>query len=158
MLSDESTWAQQLFGACELGDRRRTRRLVDGGARLARQVGASMAQCCKGESAALLGSYRLMRNDAVCAEAIREGGLAHTARQASACPGVLLALEDRTSVSYAHTVAADLGSTGSRREARLRGYQVHSVLLVEAAGERTIGLIEQRHWCRDDALWSEARA
>ncbi len=74
MVSDEAAWAQQLFGECDLGDRRRTRRRVDVGARLARQVGASMAQCCEGESAALLGSYRLMRNDEVAPEAIREGG------------------------------------------------------------------------------------
>ena len=34
-----------------------------------------MAQCCEGETAALLGSYRLIRNKDVSPEAIREGGL-----------------------------------------------------------------------------------
>ena len=34
-----------------------------------------LAKPCEGESAALLGSYRLMRNDKVSPEAIREGGL-----------------------------------------------------------------------------------
>jgi len=52
-------------------------------------------------------------------------------------------------VSYAHAVAADFGTTGNRREAKHRGYLVHSILLLETAGERTIGLIEQRHWSRD---------
>ncbi len=123
MVSDETRWAQQLFGECDLGDRRRTRRLVDVGTRLARQVGASMAQCCAGESAALLGSYRLMRNDEVSPEAIREGGLGCVARQVQSHLGVLLAVEDTTSVSYAHAVAADLGATGSRRETGARyGY------------------------------------
>ena len=56
MMGNEATWSQQVFGACDLGDSRRTRRLVDVGARLARQVGASMAQYCADESAALLGS------------------------------------------------------------------------------------------------------
>ena len=58
---------------------------------------------------------------------------------------MLLAIEDTSSVSCAHAVAADLGTTGSRRVAKHRGYLVHSILLLEAAGERTIELIEQRH-------------
>ncbi len=158
MMGDEATWSQQVFGACDLGDSRRTRRLVDVGARLARQVGASMAQCCAGESAALLGSYRLMRNEGVSAEAIREGGLRWSAPQASSCPGVLLAVEDTTSVSYAHAAAAGLGTTGSRREAKHRGYLVHSILLLESVSERTIGLLEQRHWSRDAATYGKQHA
>ena len=158
MVSDEATWAQQLFGECDLGDRRRTRRLVDVGTRLARQVGASMAQCCEGESAALLGSYRLMRNDEVSPEAIREGGLGRVAQQAESHLGVLLAVEDTTSVSYRHAVAAGLGATGSRREAKHRGYLVHSVLLMDATSERTLGLIEQRHWSRDPASYGQKHA
>lgn len=158
MVSDEAAWSQQVFGACDLGDSRRTRRLVDMGARLARQVGASMAQCCEGETAALLGSYRLIRNEDVSPEAIREGGLRRTAQQATACPDVLLAIEDTTSVSYAHAGAAGLGVTGNRREAKHRGYLVHSILLLEAAGERTLGLIEQRHWSRDAAEYGKKHA
>lgn len=158
MVSDEAAWAQQLFGECDLGDSRRTNRLVDVGARLARQVGASMAQCCEGEPAALQASYRLMRNDDVSAQAIREGGLGSVALQAQAHDGVLLAIEDTTSVSYGHAAAADLGATGSRREAKLRGYLVHSVLLVDAASERTLGLIEQRHWSRDPANHGQKHA
>jgi len=82
-----------------------------------------------------------------------------TARTAAtSCPDVLLAIEDTTSVSYAHAVAADLGTTGSRREAKHRGYLVHPILLLEAAGERTIGLIEQRHWSRDAAEYGKKHA
>ncbi len=44
MMDSEATWSQQVFGTCDLGDSRRTRRLVDVGARLARQVGASMGR------------------------------------------------------------------------------------------------------------------
>ncbi|MDA3922240.1 MAG: transposase DNA-binding-containing protein [Salinisphaera sp.] len=105
MVNGETTCAEQLFGACDLGDSRRTRRLVDVGARLAWQVGASMARRYEGEAAALLGSYRLMRNDAVSPEAIREGGLGHMAQQDQPHGGVPLAIEDTTSVSYAHALA-----------------------------------------------------
>lgn len=157
IVSDEAAWSQQLFGSCELGDSRRTRRLVDMGARLARQVGASMAKCCEGESAALLGSYRLLRNDEVAPEAIREGGFGCVAREAQS-RGVLLAVEDTTRVSYAHAAAAGLGSTGSQREAKYRGYLVHSVLLLDATDEHTVGLIEQRHWCRQAKDYGQKHA
>lgn len=158
MVSNEVQWSQEVFGSCALGDPRRTRRLVDVGARLARQVGSSMARCCEGSAAALVGSYRLMRNAQVEVEAIREGGLASVAQAAQAQSGVLLALEDTTSIGYAHGASTDLGATGSRRDAKQRGYQVHSVLLLAAQGDRTLGLIEQRHWIRDKATFGQKHA
>lgn len=98
-----------------------------------------LAKPCEGESAALLGGYRLMRNDEVSPEAIREGGLGCVARQARSHPGVLLAVEGTTSVSYAHAAAAGLGATGSRREAQHRGYLVHSGRLGQASGRQARG-------------------
>ena len=154
MITDEAVWAQQLFGACDLGDARRTRRLVNVGARLSRQAGASLAQCCDRDPAALLGSYRLIGNEEIGPERIREGGLASVARQAQGSE-VLLAVEDTTSVSYAHAAAAELGTTSSGLQAQRRGYLVHSVLLLNADDERTLGLIEQRHWCREDAQYGK---
>lgn len=41
MTSDVGTWAEQQFGACELGDRRRTRRLVKFAAQAAEKPDAS---------------------------------------------------------------------------------------------------------------------
>lgn len=158
MMDNEAAWSEQIFGGCDLGDSRRTRRLVDVGARLARQMGDSMARCCEGESAALLGSYRLMRNEGVLPEAIREGALGRSADRAASCADVLLAIEDTTSVSYAHAGAAGLGPTGSRKEAKHRGYLVHSVLLLESSSQRTLGLIEQRHWSRDAATYGKKHA
>ena len=124
---------------------------------MARQMGASVAQSCEGDPAALVGSYRLIRNAAVAPEAIREGGFGEVARQAQE-RGVLLAVEDTTTLSYAHAVAAELGTTGSRRDAKQRGYLVHSVLLLDAASEHTLGLVEQRHWCRDEADFGKKHA
>lgn len=156
-MSGHRGWAEQTFGACALGDARRTRRLVDLAARLSRRAGASVAQCCDGDRGALLGSYRLIGNRHVDPAAIGEGGFASTAQQAGDVE-VLLAVEDTTSVSYAHAVAADLGTTSSNLDARQRGYQVHSVLLLDGVQERTLGLIEQRHWCRKDAEYGKKHA
>jgi hypothetical protein len=44
MILEEKVWSEQLFGRCQLDDARRTRRLVDVGARLAQQAGASVAR------------------------------------------------------------------------------------------------------------------
>lgn len=148
-LGDAAGWAEQTFGDCDLGDERRTRRLVDIGKRMASQMGCSLSKCCDGDQAALLGSYRLLRNAEVKPEAIRAGGFAATARQARE-HALLLAVEDTTSVSYEHAAAAQLGTTSNSLSARRRGYQVHSVLLLDARHERTVGLIEQTHWCREN--------
>lgn len=147
-LTKEEEWAKQTFSGCDLGDERRTKRLVDIAERMAKQVGSSLSKSCEGDDAALLGSYRLLRNEKVKAEAIREGGFAATARQAQE-HGLLLAIEDTTSVSYKHAVAEQLGMTASNPTAKRRGYQVHSVLLLDALNKQTIGLIEQTHWCRE---------
>ncbi|MDR2187317.1 MAG: hypothetical protein LBE62_04590 [Azonexus sp.] len=154
-MMEERGWSEQLFGCCDLGDERRTRRLVDVAARLARHAGASLARSCQSEKAAALGGYRLIGNDKVSPEAIAQSGFAAVARVAAQQEGELLAIEDSTSVVYAHAVAAQLGTTGSQANARQRGYMVHSVFLVAEQTECTLGLLEQRRWCRDDAAYGQ---
>lgn len=151
---DELGWSQQLFGGSDLGDARRTARLVDVAARMAKQAGSSLAKSCDGDQAALLGSYRLMRNEAVKPEAVRASGFARVAELAQA-PELLLAVEDTTSVSYPHAVAAGLGLTGGKQAAKRNGFMVHSVLLLEAQSGCTVGLIAQHHWCRDPASFGK---
>lgn len=120
-LRSAADWAEQTFGGCDLGDERRTKRLVDIGKRMASQMGCSLSKCCEGDEAALLGGYRLLRNEEVKPEAIREGGFAATARQAQE-HGLLLAVEDTTSVSYEHAVAAQDDQQQPQRQAqRLSG-------------------------------------
>ncbi len=81
-VGDALKWSEQTFGDCDLGDERRTKRLVNIGSRMASQLGNSLSKSCDGDKAALLGGYRLLRNEEVKPEAIRAGGLAATARQA----------------------------------------------------------------------------
>src|SRR5260364_332679 len=40
-------------------------------------------------------------------------------------------------------------SITAQRRGQPRGDQVHSVLLLDALSEQTVGLIEQSHWCRE---------
>jgi hypothetical protein len=117
-------------------------------------MGQSLAKSCEGDQAALLGGYRLMRNEAVEPEAIRDGGFESVAQQAQA-QNLLLAVEDSTSISYTHAVATELGLTSNNQDAKRNGFLAHSVLLLDAVSEHTIGLIAQQHWCRDRANYGK---
>lgn len=152
--TDEYAWSRQLFGESDLGDARRTARLVDVAARMAKHLGSSLAKSCEGDPAALLGSYRLMRNEAIKPESIRASGFARVADCAQASK-LLLAVEDTTCVSYPHAAAAELGLTGGKQTAKQKGFLVHSILLVDAEYEHTVGLIAQQHWCRDPASYGK---
>lgn len=149
---DTGRWAEQTFRRCGLGDQRRTQRLVKIAGHCASHAGDTPSGACRGDSAANEGAYRLFRNDAVAPEAIAEGGFLATAEAARGCEE-LLAVEDTTTLSYAHAVAGQLGDLGGKVDSAKRGYWVHSVLLLNAQSARTVGLIEQQRWCRS----SEAR-
>lgn len=153
---DTGRWAEQTFGRCELGDVRRTRRLVRLAGQCAGHAGFAPARACRGDAAANEGAYRLLRNDAVAPEAIAEGGFAASAEAARGC-AELLAVEDTTTLSYRHGVAPELGDLGGHAGSTKRGFWVHSVLLLDAASERTVGLIEQRRWCRASAARGQRR-
>ena len=144
-------WAEAVFGSCELGDSRRTRRLVKMSAQMSAHAGEAPVSACRGDAAASEGAYRLLRNQPIDAAAIAEGGFRSTARLAASSPGTLLALEDRTILSYGHAAVKELGDLGGPAKSKKRGFVVHSVLMVEAESGRTLGLIEQERWCREVA-------
>ncbi len=94
------------------------------------------------------GAHRFIRNPHVCAAAIRKAGAMRTVELAQEFPE-LLAIEDTTSLSYRHQVAEELGKLGATED-KSRGWWVHSVLLLEAATFRTVGLLHQEWWMRPD--------
>ncbi|MCL1049826.1 hypothetical protein L2755_09355 [Shewanella abyssi] len=139
-------WAASHFQQAKLGDMRRAHRLVSTAANMARSSGKSIALSCRGNEAELEGAYRLIRNDNVSPDMIRVAGFQHTANEAASFAEIL-ALEDTTSLSYKHQVAADLGKLGKKTD-KSRGWWVHSVMLLDSHSTRTIGLIHQDWWCR----------
>lgn len=155
--SEPEAWAEETFGGCELGDRRRSARLVRMAGDIARRAGSSLLKACDGDEAAVEGMYRLLRNDSVDPAEIAEGGFAATARRARHC-GALLAVEDSTTLSYGHSVREELGATSHRTDVREQGFIVHSVLLVDGESGSTVGLIEQQRWVRDAATHGKKRA
>ncbi|MBF8270780.1 MAG: hypothetical protein HW386_2489 [Gammaproteobacteria bacterium] len=141
-------WAHETFGRADLGDSRRTRRLVKLAGDLARHIGKTVVQSCGGQEAAVEGAYRLVRNNRISAAAIADSGYAATAERVQRC-GLLLALEDSTTLSYGHQVVAELGDLGGPKGSNQRGYLVHSVLLLDGQSERIEGLIDQVRWRRE---------
>jgi hypothetical protein len=157
MITDATEWAKETFKDSELGDPRRTRRLIRLACSYAKNIGSSTVECCEGDDAQVEGAYRFLRNDGVKPGAIRAGGFRSTARLAAA-KGILLAIEDTTTISYKHEVAKGLGYTSSRALAKTKGFNVHSVLLLSEATGETIGLIEQSWFCRDNGDYGKSAA
>lgn len=141
-------WAKSVFSSAALGDPRRTARLVNVAAQLAKYSGKSITISSEGSKAMQEGAYRFIRNPNVSAEAIRKAGAMQTVKLAQEFPE-LLAIEDTTSLSYRHQVAEELGKLGSIQD-KSRGWWVHSVLLLEATTFRTVGLLHQEWWMRPD--------
>src|SRR5699024_1381348 len=141
---------------CALGNARRTKRLVDFTWRLASQICDSIVQCCQGDSAAQLGSYRLLNNDQVRPKAIAEVGFS-TVADAAQQSSLLLAVEDTITLSYTHGVREQLGDVGCGRELPVGGYEAHSMLILDGIDESTVGLVDQVLWCRQSAVHGQRR-
>ncbi|RJY07071.1 hypothetical protein D5R81_16630 [Parashewanella spongiae] len=141
-------WSKNHFQKANTGDSRRTKRLVETVADMARCSGKSIALSCQGNEAKQEGAYRLMHNNSVAPEVIRCSGFDHTAEQAQSYLEIL-AIDDTTSLSYKHQVASELGKLGRVKD-KARGWWVHSTLLLDGFTTKTIGMIHQDWWRRPD--------
>ena len=151
-ITEVSSWAEDQFQFCNLGDKRRTARLIEMAKSLCKNIGKSFSYSCEGDNAELEGGYRLLRNEKVQANSIAEG-LFKSTKLKSKCREVLLAIEDSTSISYKHSVREELGYTGGggSKGSYAKGFHAHSVLLVDPQENETLGLIGQLRWIREAA-------
>jgi hypothetical protein len=134
---DVNRWAEQQFGACQLGDKRRTRRAVHAAAQFAADPSGSTTRqteswCdCKAV-------YHLMDQEEVTFRALAEPHWKRTRAQTS---GHFLLLGDTTTVDFSSRRHVEgLGPVG---DGRGRGFLLHSSLLVSAEGEEIVGLAGQ---------------
>jgi hypothetical protein len=122
-----SQWAQEEFALAELGDQRRTDRLVNIAARLARNPGGTLPQAFP-NWAELKAAYRFFDQPKVGWEEIAGP---HWERTRAGCraPGEYLLIEDTTQLDYSGGVGReDLGMIG---DGRGRGLMLHTTLAVE---------------------------
>ena len=150
-LTDPRAWAQETFGAAQLGDPRRTKRLVRVAGQMAADPQGSLPREMGGDWAALKAAYRLLRADGVTHEAISRPVWQQTRQQVEQEPGVVLVVHDDTELDYGYRPATSgLGPIGNGTH---RGFFVHTVLAVVPRGssERVLGLLHQEAWVRQPA-------
>ena len=154
-------WAQMEFAQAELGDRRRTRRLVNMATALAQSPGGTLPQAFP-EWKDLKAAYRFLHQSQASYERILTP---HWERTRAACrePGEYLLIEDTTELDYTgHGATQDLGFIG---DGRGRGLLLHSTLGVrveawtlEQRPEGTVlGLLGQQCWTRQGAPGKKQR-
>ena len=102
-----SKWAETTFSRCDLGDKRRTNRLIKILENVAGRIGQSIVKSCSTE-AEIEGTYRLIRNDNVTPQAIAEGGFAATVELAQHSE-TMLAIEDSTHLGLGTVLGRNLG-------------------------------------------------
>ena len=105
-------WAQMEFASADLGDRRRTKRLVTVAQHLARSPGGTLPQAFP-EWDQLKAAYRFFSQPAARYEQILRP---HWERTRAGCgePGEYLLIEDTTELDYTrHPMAQELGRIGN---------------------------------------------
>ena len=154
-------WAQSEFALAELGDQRRTQRLVNMATALAHSPGGTLPQAFP-EWKELKGAYRFLSQPQASYERILTP---HWARTRAACrePGEYLLIEDTTELDYTgHGATQDLGFIG---DGRGRGLLLHSTLAVRVDAwtleqrpeGAVLGLLDQQCWTRQGAPGKKQR-
>jgi Transposase DNA-binding/Transposase Tn5 dimerisation domain len=148
-----STWAYTQFAAAQLGDRRRTARLVS----LATQVASDPSSSLPKQTQTwkdLKAAYRLLDRPEATFEVIAAPHWQLTAEQAQT--GRFLLLDDTTEIDFGPTrKATGLGPVGSGVG---RGFLLHSGLMVDAHDEWIVGVAGQVLFHRQPAPKGETRA
>jgi transposase-like protein/transposase Tn5 family protein len=139
----EDSWAWTEFGEADLGDSRRTERLVELAKTLAQRPTASLPDACV-DGAQLKAAYRFFDNAAVTPEAVLASHVAATRERMTQVP-VVLAIQDTTELDYtSHPATTGLGFLNDLKH---QGLLVHTTLALTP--ERLpLGLVAQQVWTR----------
>jgi hypothetical protein len=144
-----ASWAEQQFGSCDLGDRRRTKRAVTMAAQFAANPSGSTPEQTE-NWADCKAAYRLFDSDGVTFAGLATPHWQQTRARAS---GHYLLLGDTTIVSFdgdRQIAGMGLVSSGSNQ-----GYLLHSSLSVHAPSGEIIGLAGQTIYYRRGVPKSE---
>lgn len=134
---DSTEWAKQQFEACDLGDRRRTKRLVRFATQVANHPAGSVPQQTE-DWADTKAAYRLLNNPDVTFTAITAP---HHQQTRKTPAGRYLVIGDTTEIDFGvQRGIQGLGQTGNGGGA---GFLLHSALMVGAANEDILGLAGQ---------------
>ncbi len=152
-LLDTTSWAVSEFADAELGDLRRTQRLVELAHALAQRPGAALPEAC-GNGAMLKAAYRFFTNDAIVPDDMLQSHIEATYSRLNAAP-LVLAVQDTTEANWTNLrVTEGLGPLGN---SACHGLLVHTTFAITP--ERVpLGLLAQQVWARDpDDIGKRAR-
>ncbi len=137
-------WIETEFGATDLGDARRTQRLLTLMGQVAARPGASLPEAC-GSRGQLKAAYRFLANEAIEPAALWASHIAATYARAAGVP-VVLAVQDTTELDWGpQSATAGLGPLGAPSH---QGLLVHTTLAFTP--ERVpLGVVAQAVWARD---------
>jgi hypothetical protein len=143
-LLDATSWAVTEFADAELGDLRRTQRLVQLAHVLAQRPGAALPEAC-GSGAMLKAAYRFFTNDDIVPDDIVQSHIEATYSRLNTVP-IVLAVQDTTEANWTNLrVTEGLGPLG---HPACHGLLVHPTLAITP--ERVpLGLLAQQVWARD---------
>src|SRR3954453_17261671 len=168
MLDEAHHWAETQFGAAELGDARRTDRLVSTMAAIARAPDESLPRQL-GSLGDTKAAYRLFDCGAVTREGVMDPHLAQCRAGAARHPLVLMVHDDTTLDFSTHRRLRGAGRVGDDHGTGFlaHSFLAHSFLAVLPSGE-TLGLAHQTIWARppkgvtrqtrESAVWAETVA
>jgi hypothetical protein len=140
-LAQRGEWAVSQFGTAELGDRRRTSRLVRLAAQMASNSSGSIPQQT-GSAAEMKAAYRLFDGEGVTHAAVCAPHFAQTRCLASRRPLVFL-VQDTCELNFtSHAHCQGLGPIG---RGDMRGLHQQNVLAVDPQTRRPLGLMYQAH-------------
>jgi hypothetical protein len=137
-------WAEEEFGDANLGDVRRTARLVQLARSLGAQPRASLPEATD-DPAALKAAYRFFDNDHIQADAILASHVRATTTRLTRVP-LVLALQDTTYLDWTdHPATTGLGPLAAPSH---QGLLAHTTLALTP--ERVpLGVLQQQVWARD---------
>ena len=149
---DTKEWAEQQFSNCELGDQRRTKRLIQVAQQVANHPAGSFPEQME-SWADLKAAYRLFAADGVTLEAVAGP---HWQQTRCVRPGRYLVLADTTEIDFGyHREIEGLSPIGNGSG---RGFLLHNALLVEAPSKTLVGVAGQTIHYRQPAPKKENKS
>jgi len=145
-MADTRLWAERTFGAANMGDQRRTRRLVHSAAQIAAHPQKSFPQVF--ELLDLRAFYRLCAQEAATLAAIQQPHWEQT-RQAMRQQPLVLTIHDTTVLDY--TAHPQLRGVGPIGDGDGRGLLQHNSLAVLPQPRQVLGLAYQQLHVRQPA-------
>lgn len=130
-MDDARSWAQEQFGHAELGDLRRTRRLVQLAAEVVKRPSGIVSRACA-TSASREGAFRLLESPRVRADNILEAVFEKTAKDCRG-KGTVIVPVDASSLSFEDDGRKGLGRIAHGRWATLERAPIRAKKTIDVA-------------------------